>query len=189
MTLLHDMNRQSVLQHAWDKLGAVHPSVWKTFLLLVLPFSLLPPVMLVYAGNHHAAQYLMDATPARWEITALVFFLAELMTVPLMAWVLKSIASVHNVAADFKDTFLLAAISALPMWLSAFGLGIPSLWFMIGLILLGLGCAANLLYQGSRRILNITDPIEAQSLAYQAFSVGGVVWVLLCAFVVLPLMT
>lgn len=188
MNLLNYMKMPFSFRDGWNDLGAVHPSVWKTFLLLTLPFSLIPPLMLVYAGNHHASLYLLDAPPARWEMVASVFLIAELLTVPLMGWMIKSVAAVHNIAADFKDTFLLAAITALPMWLSALGLAIPHLWSMIGVITLGLLVAASMLYRGSFSILKMTDQMEAQSLSLQAFSAGGVAWVFLCAVVVLPLM-
>ncbi|NMM28771.1 MAG: YIP1 family protein [Glaciimonas sp.] len=172
----------------WDKVGAVHPSALKTFLLLVLPFSLIPPAMLLYAGSHHASVYLMDAAFSRWQDVALVFLIAELFTVPLMGWIIKNIASVHKLSVDFKDAFLLAAITGVPMWLSSLGLAIPNMWAMIGVVILGFLAAVSMLYYGTFRIFKMDEQIEAQSMSFAAFSVGGIVWVLLCAFVVLPLM-
>ncbi|MGV8899815.1 MAG: Yip1 family protein [Burkholderiaceae bacterium] len=174
--------------NGWDKIGAVHPSVVKTFLLLILPFSLVPPAMLLYAGSHHASVYLMDAAFSRWQEVALVFFIAELLTVPLMGWVIKNIASVHRLSVDFKDAFLLAAITGVPMWLSSVGLLIPNLWAMIGIVVLGFLVAISLLYYGTYSILKMDEQMEAQSMSFAVFSAGGIVWVLLCAFVVLPLM-
>jgi len=123
MSLLNYTKMPFSFHDGWDKVGVVHPSVLRTFLLLVLPFSLIPPAMLLYAGSHHASVYLMDATFSRWQEVALVFLIAELLTVPLMGWILQSIASVHKMSVDFKDTFLLAAIVAVPMWLSSLGFG------------------------------------------------------------------
>ncbi len=144
--------------------------------------------MLLYAGSHHASVYLMDATFSRWQEVALVFLIAELLTVPLMGWILQSIASVHKMSVDFKDTFLLAAIVAVPMWLSSLGLAIPNLWAMIGVVVLGFIAAVSLLYRGTYSILKMDEQIEAQSMSFAAFSVGAIVWIMLCAFVVLPLM-
>jgi hypothetical protein len=188
MNLLNYTKMPFSFHDGWDTVVSVHPSVLKTFLWLVLPFSVIPPAMLLYAGSHHASTYLMDAAFSRWQEVALVFFIAELLTVPLMGWLMKNIAAVHNMTVDFKDTFLLAAITAVPMWLSSLGLAIPNLWAMIAIVVFGLLAAASLLYHGTYTILQMDEEIEAQSLSYQAFAVGGVVWVLLCTFVVLPLM-
>ncbi|WP_051566933.1 YIP1 family protein [Herminiimonas sp. CN] len=172
----------------WDEIGTVHPSVFKIFLLLVLPFSLVPPAMLLYAGSHHASVYLMDAPFSRWQEVALVFFVAELVTVPLMGWIIRNIASVHKLSIDFKGAFLLAAIVGVPMWLSSLGLAIPNLWAMIGVVVLGFLGAVSLLYHGTYSILKMDEQIEAQSMSFAAFSAGAIAWILLCAFVVLPLM-
>lgn len=172
----------------WDEVGAVHPSVWKTLFLLVLPFSLIPPAMLLYAGSHHPAAYLIDAPFSRWQEVALVFLIAQLFTVPLMGWLIRNIAQVHKLSVDFKDAFLLAAIVAVPMWLSSLGLAIPSLWATIGIVVLGFLAAVSLLYHGTYSILKMEEQVEAQSMSFAAFSVGAIAWVLLCAFVVLPLM-
>lgn len=188
MSLLNYTKMPFSFHDGWDKVGVIHPSVLRTFLLLVLPFSLIPPAMLLYAGSHHASVYLMDATFSRWQEVALVFLIAELLTVPLMGWILKNIASVHKMSVDFKDTFLLAAIVAVPMWLSSLGLAIPNLWAMIGVVVLGFLAAVSLLYRGTYSILKMDEQIEAQSMSFAAFSVGAIVWIMLCAFVVLPLM-
>lgn len=188
MSLLNYTKMPFSFNDGWDEVGAAHPSVFKTFLLLVLPFSLIPPAMLLYAGSHHASLYLMDSTYSRWQEVALVFLLAELLTVPLMGWIIKNIAAVHKLPVDFKDAFLLAAIVGVPMWLSSIGLLIPNLWLMIGIVVLGFLVAVSLLYHGTYSILKMDEQIEAQSMSFAAFSAGAIVWVFLCAFVVLPLM-
>ena len=188
MSLLNYTKMPFSFHDGWDKVGVIHPSILRTFLLLVLPFSLIPPAMLLYAGSHHASIYLMDATFSRWQEVALVFLIAELLTVPLMGWIIKNIASVHKMSVDFKDAFLLAAIVGVPMWLSSLGLAIPNLWAMIGVVVLGFIAAVSLLYRGTYSILKMDEQIEAQSMSFAAFSVGAIVWIMLCAFVVLPLM-
>lgn len=189
MNLLNCVKLPFSFSAGWGELTSVHPSLLKTFLLLTLPFSLIPPSMLLYGGSHHASQYLVDAPFAQWQLVALIFLLAELLTVPLMAWLIKNIAAVHNIAVDFKDTFRLAAITAIPMWLSSLGLVIPHVGVMACIVMFGLFVAGNLLYRGSYNILRMTEPMEAQSIAYEAFSAGGVLWVAMCALVILPLMT
>lgn len=187
MNMLHYVKMPFSFRDGWSELSNAHPSAWKTFILLVLPFSLIAPLMLVYAGSHHGARYLMDASPARWNMVAWLFLITQWLTVPLMGSVIKSLGAARGVVLEFKDAFRLAALSAVPMWLSALGLAASQLWLMIGALLLGLFVAAGMLYHGSFVVLKMTDRVEAQSLSYQVFSVGGLVWALLCALVVLAL--
>ena len=173
----------------WDTVVSVHPSVIKTFLLLVLPFSLIPPAALLYVGSGHGSTFLLNIGGSRWTEVALIFFIAELLTVPLMGWLIRSVASQHKFTVDLKDAFLLAAITAVPMWFSSLGMLASDIWTMITFGIAGLLVAASLLYHGVVPILKMQDPFEAQSLSYQVFSVGAFVWVLLCSYIVLPLIT
>ncbi|MGE5623184.1 MAG: Yip1 family protein [Bacillota bacterium] len=188
MSLLKYAKMPFSFHEGWDQIGTAPPSVLKTFFLLVLPFSLLPPAMLLYAGGHHAQAYRLDADLARWFELAQVFFAAELLTVPLMGFVIKQVASTRKIATDFRHTYRLAAITAVPMWLSSLGLAIPRMWPMIVVILLGLGIAASVLYHGCCYVLKMRDPMDAQLLSCEAFAFGAMVWALLCGFVLINLM-
>lgn len=189
MSLLKYTKMPFSFHEGWEQVFAERPSsVLKTFLFLVLPFSILAPAMLMYAGNHHASAYLMDPSLERWQAVALTFFAGELLTVPLMGVMIRQVASVHGIAADFRDTFLLAAIMSIPMCLSSLGLAIPSLWAMITIVILGFGVAAALLYHGTYHILRLKDPMQAQSLSSEVFATGGLVWALLAGFVLVTLM-
>lgn len=188
MSLLKFTKMPFSFHDGWEQVYAGRPSALKAFLFLVLPFSMLPPAMLLYAGNHHAAAYLMDGDPTRWQTVALIFFLAELLTVPLMGLMIRQVASVQKIVADPKDTFLLAAIMSVPMCLSSLGLAIPNLWVMMGIVVLGFGVAAGLLYHGTYHILRLKDPMQAQALSSEVFATGGIVWTLLCGFVLITLM-
>jgi hypothetical protein len=185
----HYMKMVTSFHDGWDDVSTLHPAVMKTFLYLVLPMSLLPPAMLLFAGMDHPLTYLMNAPYSRWKIVAAAFFVTELATVPLMGWVIKSMAEIHQIDCNFKDTFLLAAIAALPLWASSIGLAIANMWIMIVALVVGLMMSASLLYHGTYTILKLDDDEEAQALSSSAFSVGGLVWAFLCAFVVLPLIT
>lgn len=172
----------------WDEVRAMHPSIAKTFWLIIAPFSLIPPAMLLYAGFDHPAAYMSDALFSQWQDVAVLFLLAELISVAVMAWAIKQMALSRNIVADFKDTFLLAAITAIPMWLSSLGLAIPVMWVTTGIAALGLAASASLLYHGIFALLKLEDEMDAQALSYATFSVGVFVWVVLCTFVIVPLM-
>ena len=188
MSILKYTKMPFSFHEGWDQAFAERPSMCKTFLFMVLPFSMLAPAMLMYAGSHHPEAYLMDPSLERWRAVAATFFVGELLTVPLMGVMIRQIASVHGIAADFRDTFLLAAIMSIPMCLSSLGLAIPNLLLLIALVVLGFGVAAALLYHGTYYILGLKDPMQAQSLSSEVFATGGLVWALLAGFVLVTLM-
>jgi hypothetical protein len=112
----------------------------------------------------------------------------ELLTVPLMGWLIRKLANDHQVTIDFQDSFLLASITAVPMWLSSLGLLSGDLWLVIACVIMGLLLAASVLYHGLYAILKLEDTVDAQVMGYKIFSFGGIVWIMLCSFVALPLM-
>ena len=171
----------------WDTVITVHPSVIKTFLFLVLPFSLIPPATLLHVGNNHVAMFWLNIVDSRWNTVALIFFIAELLTVPFMGWLIKAIASEHKFTLGFKDAFLLAAITAVPMWISSLGLLASDIWTVIAIGIAGLLLAASLLYHGIYPMLKMRDQFEAQSFSFHVFAGGAIVWVMLCSYIVLPL--
>lgn len=176
-------------REGWHQVYADRPSITTVFFFLVLPLSMIAPAMLIYAGTHHAEQYLMSPAGARWHAVALTFFVAELLTVPLMGWLIRQVASAREIVADFRDCLLLAAITSVPMFLSGFGLAIPHLWPMIGVVVLGFALAASLLYHGAFYILRLEDPMQAQLFGAEVFAAGGIVWAALCGFVLLNLLS
>lgn len=156
-----------------------------TFLFLMLPLALLPPALLLYAGAHHAEAFHMRGGQAHWEMMAWIFLDVELLTVPLMAWLIRALAAERKIAVAFRDAFLLAAVTAVPLWTSSLGLAIPVLAPMAGVLVLGLVLAGTTLYHGTSSFLRLSDPIEAQALASQVFAAGALLWVLVCTFMVL----
>jgi hypothetical protein len=62
------------------------------------------------------------------------------------------------------------------------------MWVTMLIGVLGLIASASLLYHGIFAILKLEDEMDAQALSYASFSVGVFVWVVLCTFVIVPLM-
>ncbi|MBC3874250.1 YIP1 family protein [Undibacterium flavidum] len=189
MNIFHFAKMPFSFHDGWDLVVEVHPSIMRSFFALVLPFSLIAPASLFYAGSLHSAALGVVVSEARWLELAIVFFVAELITVPIMGAMIKSVADKGGLDMAFEDAFLLAAISAVPMWLSSLGLFLPELWIAIGSAFIGLGLAASVLYHGAYSILRLEDKIEAQLLSYQVFSVGAMVWLILCTYVILMVLT
>ena len=105
-------------QGGWQALKLTRLSV-KNMYFLVFPLSCVPPIMILFAGFNYGNNFFEKANGTTWIVSSLVFLIAELATVPLMAWIIKNIAKIRNINIEFKKTFALASIAALPMWFSS----------------------------------------------------------------------
>ncbi|HUX90631.1 MAG TPA: YIP1 family protein [Gallionellaceae bacterium] len=170
----------------WDELRGIHPSIGKVSVGMVLPLSLLPALMIALAGYLHGNYYEPGVSLQRWYDVAGLFFLAELATVPLMAWVIHLIAKEKGHPIHFHDSYLLAAVTPIPLWLSALSLLLPNLQFNAAIGLLGLVASGSLLYHGVSTILGIKEALDVQDVTYKVFAVGAIAWGVLVALVVLP---
>ncbi len=171
----------------WDELHRSRPSVTSLMFNLVLPFSLLPVAMVLYAGHVNGAYYAPGVSLDRWNLVAALFLLAELVTVPLMAWVLCQIAESRHLQADYQDGFVMASAAAVPLWLSSLALFWPNMAVNVAGALAGLLGSFALLYHGMPEMFGTDEDVDSLDLAYSAISAGGAAWAILMALVLLPL--
>jgi Yip1 domain len=168
-------------EQGWPELARLRPALVKVFALLVLPLALLPPVLLYYAGTHHP-EMLPPASRARdWLTVASVFFVAEILTVLAMGWLIKQVAATYAMSVDHHDAYLLAAIAPVPMWLSSLALLVPSLAFSaaIGVTALGLSCM--ILYRGIQALGRRREEVVAATVVQIVIGAGITAWALLLA--------
>lgn len=163
----------------WDDLIRVHPSVAKLFVQLVLPFSLLAAVMIYSAGTKYGDVFVPGVTPDEWQRAALVFFAAELATVPFIAWIIHFVVRLNNVEADYRDCFVLASIAPVPLWLSSLGLLLPSLFVNVAIGMGALASSFGLIYHGVATLFRIGDETRAEQMAGVICGTGLVAWLLL----------
>lgn len=171
----------------WDELIRIHPSIVRLFALVVLPLSLLPPAMIYYAGGSYGDVFAAGVSPEQWHVAAGIFFLAELLTIPAMAWLIHLISKMNDIAADYHDCFTLAAIAPVPLWLSSLTLFVPNLY--VGVIVGGLAlfCSVGLIYHGVYALFRMRDGDDAKALLMAAVisGVGLLAWLLLMQIVLL----
>ncbi|MGA7179359.1 MAG: YIP1 family protein [Thiobacillaceae bacterium] len=170
----------------WDEVARAHPSVIKLFTLLVVPFSLVPPLMLEYAGHHYGSILYPQASAQAWTIAALFFFVVELLTVPLMAWGIKSVANSRGVSSSYHDAFKLASIAPVPLWLSALVLFSSNIVLIVGIVVLGLVGSVLLIFRGVEGILGVEEDMVALNLAYIVTAMGLIAWALLIMLGLVP---
>lgn len=152
-----------------------------------MPMSLLPPAMVFVAGEQHGSVFLPSAIVSDWGYIAAIFFFCELVSVALMGWLVKEVASSWNSRVTFGQAYLLAAISPIPLWFSSLGLLVPSLAFNAVLSIAALVVSCGLVFQGVRGLCKISEELEAAMITQIVFGAGMLVWgVLLLLLVVLP---
>lgn len=169
----------------WDELIRLHPSVFRVFALLVFPMSLLPPVMIYWAGGSYGDVFIAGVTPEQWHSAAVIFFVAELLTVPVMAWLMHLASRANDLAADFRECFTLASIAPIPLWLSSLVLFVPNL--AVGVLVGGVAllCSLGLTYRGVYAMLHMHDDVRALQMATVITGAGLLAWLLLMQIVLM----
>ena len=189
MSILH-IHRLFGSSHAgWDEFSRTQPASLKLFAFLVLPFSLVPPLMLEYAGQHVGAALFPHTTGQAWSMTALFFLFAELISVPLIAWGIKSVANSKGIASDYHDAFALAAIAPIPLWVSSLALLSDQVLLIVALVGLGVIGSIVLIFRGVASILRVEESLVAFDIAYVVAALGLAAWMLLAVLGLFPAIT
>lgn len=176
-----------VSDHAgWDELRAHHPTARGTFFKLVLPLSVLPAVMITWAGMMHGSFYAPDAPSSYWLITALVFFAAELISVRGMTWVIDLLSRQLTSKPDHDSSYLLATLAAVPLWLSSLTLFVPVVAFNLLCGVLGLAIACMLLYHGIPAMLGHARDEDTRDMTWLTLWIGAGAWAILGVIAALP---
>jgi hypothetical protein len=173
-------------EEGWNWLMRVHPSVTKMYLLYVLPLSLIPPAMLFYAWHAYRQTLLTEVSGSAAWFVCTVFFLAELVMVPVMGAVIQRLGQVADADAPYEDAFALAAVVPTPLWIAPVFLFIPSLTLNALVLAAAMFGAGMLIYQGVAKVFRVDDEGKAKLLAGSVFAAGLVGWV---AMMVLTLVT
>ena len=167
----------------WDDLIRVHPSILKLFASLVLPLSVLPPVMIDYAGRHYGDVFVPGITGTQWHQAAEFFFIAELLSVPVTAWLVHGVCKMTSVQTRYHTCFTLASVAPVPMWLSSLTLLIPNLPLAMVVGILGLLASVSLIYRGVYVLFDMREDLKAMQMATVIASAGLFMWLILMQIV------
>lgn len=164
-------------REGWSDIVRIHPSIIKLLATLVVPLSVIPPLMYAYAELMHPGVVFPLTRPALTAgelfVTGAVFFVCELAMVFFMAMLIQEIAESMDVEVPYEDAYTLAAIAPVPLWLSAMALFVPSLWFTIALVALAWVGSVALIRHGVRPLLHVRDERKAHYIA-NLVTIGGV---------------
>lgn len=184
MPLSRSLKPTAIARTAWLILAGVHPSLPRVFLGIVLPLSLLPPLMLYYAGTYHGDDFMPGFAARNWKNIALLFFLAELLTVGAMGSIIRWVAQLNGVTAKRESAYLLAFAAPIPLWLSALALFVPNFFFAAAAGILALGLSCVVIYHGVATLLGVREDIVAGAIAYGIMACGLLAWGMLLAIVI-----
>lgn len=170
---------------------AIEPSVPKLLLLYVVPMSLLPPLMYVYAQLAHAGAVLPRLEPAlglhETVLVSVSFFLIELLAVALMAMFIQQIGDEVGIQPTYAEAYALAATAPTPLWLATLGLALPNLWVNAAFMLIAWFFCVGLIRRGVQTLFMPYDDSKTHKLANTLTFVGLVTWGALLLFLVLLL--
>jgi hypothetical protein len=185
MSLISFAKLPLTADEGWPQLAGLHAGILRIFLLLVLPLSLLPPVMLYYAGTHYPEVLWQVAGAKDWTQVAAVFFVAEWSTYLLMGWLISQVAATYALPIGPRDAYLLAAIAAAPLWLSSLALLVPDRAFNAAASAVALALSCAVLYQGVQALGQTREKLIATEVTQIVMGAGLIAWALLLVLAVL----
>lgn len=158
---------------AWPELSRADSTVSRTFWLLVVPLSLLPPVMIYLAGSHYGDAFVDGYTRKPWAFVALLFLFCELLSVTWMGSLIRRVALAWDARISYRDAYRVAAIAAIPLWISSLGLLVASMAFNVALDVAALILSCALVFQGVRSFCRIDDEDIDRAIAITRLAFGG----------------
>ena len=165
----------------WADVARSRPSVAKLFLSLVVPLSLIPPLMYAYAQLVQPGVVFAPVEPplAVGELALVggLFFLAEIANVALMGYYIQQLAAIAGVRPDYASAYMLAAIAPTPLWLSALALFVPNLWVNVLTVSAAWVATVALIRHGVRPLLQVASEAAARRLANAITAAGVAAWI------------
>lgn len=159
----------------WNALTDRHISVLKLFFFYAVPLSVLPPVMIHYAGVTYGGN-LINFSEMQLQTIGLVFFIAELVMTFLVAMVIQRMGAVVNMKPAFEDAYKLAVVVPTPLWLVPLFLFIPSIMLNVTAGAVALILSGILIFYNAPAILKVEEEGHAILLSGCILAAGMVAW-------------
>ena len=160
----------------WETLTHSHISVLKLFFLYALPLSMLPPVMIHYAGVTYGPHAGMVLNNMQLQTIGIVFFIAELAMTFLVAWVIQRLGEVVSIRPTFEDAYKLAVVVPTPLWLAPLFLFIPSVIVNVTAGAAAMILSGMLIFFSLPSILKVEEEGHAMLLSGSILAAGMVAW-------------
>ncbi|NWN90997.1 DUF1282 family protein [Marinobacter adhaerens] len=168
----------------WAELQRRQLSIPVLAWFVVVPLSLLPPVLLYYAGTHYGDDFLPGFAGKEWRFITTILFLAELLTFFVMGWLIQAVVESHKLEISYNNAYLLAAIAPVPLWLSSLALLVPAVMFSVVVVLAAMVLSCTLVYQGLRALCHRSpNDVLTMSATYTVMAASLLAWGVLMAMV------
>lgn len=157
---------------------ACHGSMIRNlFWAMIVPLSLLPPTMIVLLDGPLSGYLpVLQIRPSLFM--ASLFLACEALSVCLMGWLIKQVASTLDHEVTYADAYLVAAIAPIPLWLSSLGLLVNNPFLNTALPLSALASCCALIYQGAYSLCHVGDRLKAAAVTQAVFGASLILWVM-----------
>lgn len=165
----------------WSRLVHSKPSIPQLYLAHVVPFSLLPALMVYLAGNIHGGQLvqILSLSHEKLLLVAFILFVIELIVVPVMAIIIRQLAEVANFQPSYHEAFMLAAVAPTPLWMAPIFLIVPNVMVNLIVTAIAMMAAIGLIYYGIPVVFRLKEKGRAILMFGAVLTAGMVAWVFL----------
>lgn len=172
-------------REGWKELQTSCPSIPLLAWLVVLPMSLLPPILLYYAGTHYGDTFMTGFADREWRFITTIIFLAEIVSFFVIGWVIYAVVNgTEELSISYQDAYLLAGLTPLPLFASSLALLVPNLLFNVVVILSALGISCSLIYHGLQALCTHQEvDVATISATYTIMAASALGWGILFAVI------
>lgn len=158
----------------WRDPSRPQPSVTQLFLFHVLPFSLIPTLMLYFLKSSNVDSVLYLPPLPQGELLGIVaaFWAVQLIGVPAMAFIIQQLGEIIDARISFREGFAIAAIAPTPLWLSSLLLIVPSVAFYLAVFSLAVAASGVLIFRLVPEVLKPEDTGQTSLLSGAIFVTG-----------------
>ena len=165
----------------WEEIDRSHFSARWFFKSLVMPMSLLPPVLYAYAEMVHPGVVfplsVPALTPMQLVVTGIVFYCVQIMMVGYMAMIVQRMSMARDHDPGYDSAYALAAIAPVPLWLASLALLVPSLPFVLAVGAAAWIVSILLIRHGVGPLLLIDEAKVAHYVADMVTGAGVLAWI------------
>lgn len=160
----------------WEALIASKPTMHRLFLLHVLPFSLIPPVMIYIVGQSHTILFFDLLPGSKLLLVSVILFFIQLVVVPVMASILRQLAEIADSHPTYREAFILAAVAPTPLWMAPVFLFVPDIIVNMGITSLAMMASAGFIYYGIPTVFKVKEQGHVYLLFGAILMAGATAW-------------
>lgn len=160
----------------WSYLVHSKPSIHQLYLLHVIPFSLIPALMVYFSGSEYGGHLLPALSSSKLFLVAAIIFIVQLVAVPVMGVIIRQLGEVAEIHPSYKEAFTLAAVAPTPLWLAPIFLVVPSVSVNLVVVSLAMLATAGLIYYGVPVVFRLKEKGRAILMFGAVLTAGVIAW-------------